>query len=351
MGTLINRLFSVLRDCKLLSQSRNDPELTADLYYQISNGYADSPELRATWLEHLYYAHKSVFIQLIYFFSQKLNFFLAFFFFEKKAKNYEEAAQALMSKIVLVTDYITHVVDNKSEGFPVKSSFCPISPNILKEIAVDFSHKQDSIIQSPEFTEVSVMNMLQTAVQLFKSAELYELCLLTSNIQIEYYQKQADYEKLVEIYSNLHTTSRQLVETVIFYLFQKRKITPLLLLIFFFHSIKKNSRLFSNYYRVGFYGRKFEDLNGVQFIYKEPKSVLLPQMVKRLKKQLQPKISKVVVSETEVKVLPNTIDEAELSQLDPNKCYFQVVSVNPYFDLEEEAKRKTVFQKKFNLGE
>lgn len=76
LGTLINRLFAVLRDCRLLSQSRNDPELTADLYYQISNGYADSPELRATWLEHLYYAHKSVNqILLIFFLNNYLNSF------------------------------------------------------------------------------------------------------------------------------------------------------------------------------------------------------------------------------------------------------------------------------------
>lgn len=56
----MTRLFTVLRDCRLLSQSLSDPEMTADLYYQISNGYADSPELRASWLEHLYQAHKSV---------------------------------------------------------------------------------------------------------------------------------------------------------------------------------------------------------------------------------------------------------------------------------------------------
>lgn len=226
---------------------------------------------------------------------------------------------------MLVTDYINNIVDNKSDGFPVKTSFTPISPNVMKEIAVDFSHKEDSIIHSPEFSEESVMNMLQTAVQLFKSAELFELCLLTSNIQVEYYQKQAEYEKLIEIYRNLEVTSRQLVET-------------------------KNTRFFSNYYRVGFFGKKFDDLDGQQFIYKEPKSVLLPQMVKRLKKQLQPKVSKVVISSTEVKVLPNTLDETELSQLDPNKCYFQVVSVQPYFDPQEEAKRKTEFQKKFNIG-
>lgn len=56
--------------------------------------------------------------------------------------------------------------------------------------------------------------MLQTSIQLFKNAELFELALLAGNIQIAFYQKQSNYEKLVEIYSNLQATSRQLVEIV-----------------------------------------------------------------------------------------------------------------------------------------
>lgn len=32
--------------------------MTADLFYQISIGYTDSPQLRVSYLEHLYSAHK-----------------------------------------------------------------------------------------------------------------------------------------------------------------------------------------------------------------------------------------------------------------------------------------------------
>jgi hypothetical protein len=48
-----NRLFIVIRDSNKLAHYRFDPEMTADLFYQISNGYTDSPELRMTWLQNI----------------------------------------------------------------------------------------------------------------------------------------------------------------------------------------------------------------------------------------------------------------------------------------------------------
>ncbi len=45
-----NRLFIVLRDSSKLFHYRYDPEMSSDLFYQISNGYTDSPELRTAWL-------------------------------------------------------------------------------------------------------------------------------------------------------------------------------------------------------------------------------------------------------------------------------------------------------------
>lgn len=35
-------------------------------------------------------------------------------------------------------------------------------------------------------------------------------------------------------------------------------------------------RIFSNYYRVAFYGKKLKDLDGKMFIYKEKNTVMLP---------------------------------------------------------------------------
>jgi hypothetical protein len=36
-------------------------------------------------------------------------------------------------------------------------------------------------------------------------------------------------------------------------------------------SIKQQSRMLGSYYRVGFYGKVFDELDGKEFVYKEPK--------------------------------------------------------------------------------
>jgi hypothetical protein len=82
----------------------------------------------------------------------------------------------------------------------------------------------------------------------------------------------------------------------------------------------------------------------VEYIYKERKGTLLPDVVDRLKQQLESQYGK----ETNIQVLSNTADEVDLSKLDPNVCYFQVISLQPYFDASD--KRLTSFEQKFNLS-
>ena len=40
--------------------------------------------------------------------------------------------------------------------------------------------------------------------------------------------------------------------------------------------------MFGTYFRVGFYGAKFGDLNGQEFVYKEPAITKLPEIAHRL---------------------------------------------------------------------
>jgi hypothetical protein len=44
----------------------------------------------------------------------------------------------------------------------------------------------------------------------------------------------------------------------------------------------QGKRVFGTYFRVGFYGSKFDDLNGEEFIYKEPTLTKLPEIFSRL---------------------------------------------------------------------
>ncbi len=51
--------------------------------------------------------------------------------------------------------------------------------------------------------------------------------------------------------------------------------------IYFFFN-KGNKRLFGTYFRVGFYGTKFDEFDGQEFIYKEPGITKLAEIASRL---------------------------------------------------------------------
>jgi hypothetical protein len=45
---------------------------------------------------------------------------------------------------------------------------------------------------------------------------------------------------------------------------------------------QEGKRVFGTYFRVGFYGSRFGDLNGNEFVYKEPAITKLPEISHRL---------------------------------------------------------------------
>lgn len=57
---LNERLFGVIRDSIKIKQHLYDPEMTTDLYCNISRGFMESPDLRVTWLQSLASFHKQV---------------------------------------------------------------------------------------------------------------------------------------------------------------------------------------------------------------------------------------------------------------------------------------------------
>lgn len=66
VSDLAERLFVVLRNYIKLEEFKHDPEMTADLYFEISRGYVASPDMRAVWLQNLAKYHESVSIYLIF---------------------------------------------------------------------------------------------------------------------------------------------------------------------------------------------------------------------------------------------------------------------------------------------
>uniref|UniRef100_A0A8C4S6X1 Dedicator of cytokinesis 7 n=1 Tax=Erpetoichthys calabaricus TaxID=27687 RepID=A0A8C4S6X1_ERPCA len=102
-------------------------------------------------------------------------------------------------------------------------------------------------------------------------------------------------------------------------------------------------RMFGTYFRVGFYGTKFSDLDEQEFVYKEPAITKLAEISHRLEGFYGERFGEDMV---EVIKDSNPVDKCKL---DPNKAYIQITYVEPYFDTYEMKDRITYFDKNYNL--
>ncbi|MPC69939.1 Dedicator of cytokinesis protein 7 [Portunus trituberculatus] len=102
-------------------------------------------------------------------------------------------------------------------------------------------------------------------------------------------------------------------------------------------------RIFGTYFRVGFYGSKFGDLDGEEFIYKEPMLTKLPEISHRLEGFYSDRFGAenvVIIKDS------NTVDNTKLSA---DKACIQITYVEPYFDEYEYKDRVTSFEKNYNI--
>ena len=105
---------------------------------------------------------------------------------------------------------------------------------------------------------------------------------------------------------------------------------------------RKPKRILGTYYRVQFYGRPFEDLDGQEYIYKEPQITQLSEIALRLENIFKQRFGKV-----------NMIRDAgrvDVSKLDLNTAHFQVTHVEPYFPDSEKAHRRTNFERNHGVS-
>jgi dedicator of cytokinesis protein 6/7/8 len=230
---LTKRLFKVISDSIKISEHDFDPEMTADLTYQVSIGYVESPDLRITWLENLVKFHK-------------------------EKRNFEEAAQCKFCIAALIIDYIN--LSGPSIGIPRSSAeLSVISPTISKEPGLPHREGDEGLYNSSIFSEEGLVETLAQAVKFLKISERYETCIDVYNILLEIHQSHRDYQKLAFCFRDLKIVCDALVA-----------------------SNNARSRLFSIFYRVGFYGAAFGELNGRELIYKEPAHIRLAEFTQRL---------------------------------------------------------------------
>uniref|UniRef100_A0A8C7VMT0 Dedicator of cytokinesis 8 n=1 Tax=Oncorhynchus mykiss TaxID=8022 RepID=A0A8C7VMT0_ONCMY len=291
---LLRNLNSILSDTVKMREFQEDPEMLMDLMYRIAKGYQTSPDLRLTWLQNMAEKHKN-------------------------RKCFTESAMCLVHAAALVAEYLSMLEDHKY--LPVGSvTFQNISSNVLEESAVSddiLSPDEDGVCSGQYFTTSGLVGLLKQAAELFSNGGLYETVNEVYKIIMPVLEAHRDFRELVSTHEKLQRAFDNIIQ-------------------------KGHKRMFGTYFRVGFYGAKFGDLDEQEFVYKEPGITHLPEISHRLEN---------FYSQCFGDALEMIKDSKDIdrSKLDANKAYIQITYVEPFFDDYEMKDRLTNFEKNFNL--
>uniref|UniRef100_A0A452S7W8 Dedicator of cytokinesis 7 n=1 Tax=Ursus americanus TaxID=9643 RepID=A0A452S7W8_URSAM len=292
---LVFNLHMILSDTVKMKEHQEDPEMLIDLMYRIAKGYQTSPDLRLTWLQNMAGKHS-------------------------ERSNHAEAAQCLVHSAALVAEYLSMLEDRKY--LPVGCvTFQNISSNVLEESAVSddvVSPDEEGICSGKYFTESGLVGLLEQAAASFSMAGMYEAVNEVYKVLIPIHEANRDAKKLSTIHGKLQEAFSKIVH-------------------------QDGKRMFGTYFRVGFYGTKFGDLDEQEFVYKEPAITKLAEISHRLEGFYGERFGEDVV---EVIKDSNPVDKCKLG---PNKAYIQITYVEPYFDTYEMKDRITYFDKNYNL--
>jgi len=293
VAELIARMFRLIDySAKIYgSNVRNDPETIAEVYLRISNDYFDSPDLRVQWLLNLAK-------------------------FQVGQNNLEEAAQCKLHIAALVVEYLVVRAQLQVRNLSKEASFPDIAPNVLHDTSLP-QIQDESTFQNGEIWSVKGLNkLLKSAVKLLEKAKVYEVCLEVMMMLTAILSAVKDYTAL----SNVLERFRSLTDTLI--------------------TANKEVRVFPVYYRVGYYGSEFKELDGKQFVYRLPGHTKLGHIQNQLKEKHKGRVGG---DPENVVILQNKpIEAVEMAK---DKIYVQIGAVNPHVD----SSRVTPHARNFNL--
>ncbi|NXD76424.1 DOC11 protein, partial [Halcyon senegalensis] len=286
---LTKRIRTVLMATAQMKEHEKDPEMLIDLQYSLAKSYASTPELRKTWLDSMAKIHV-------------------------KNGDFSEAAMCYVHVAALVAEFL-----HRKKLFPSGcTAFRKITPNIDEEGAM----KEDGGMMDVHYSEEVLVELLEQCVDGLWKAERYETISEVSKLIIPIYEKRREFEKLTQLYRTLHGAYAKILEVM--------------------HTRK---RLLGTFFRVAFYGQTFfEEEDGKEYIYKEPKLTGLSEISFRLLKLYGEKFG----SET-VKIIQDS-NKVNVKDLDPKYAHIQVTYVKPYFDDKDISERKTEFERNHNIN-
>uniref|UniRef100_A0A4W5PA70 Dedicator of cytokinesis 9 n=1 Tax=Hucho hucho TaxID=62062 RepID=A0A4W5PA70_9TELE len=295
---LTKRIRTVLMATAQMKEHERDPEMLVDLQYSLAKSYASTPELRKTWLDSMARIHV-------------------------KNGDLSEAAMCYVHVAALVAEYLRR----KGMFKQGCSAFRVVTPNIDEEVSM----MEDVGMQDVHFNEDVLMELLEECADGLWKAERYELISDIYKLIIPIYEKRRDFEKLAHLYDTLHRAYSKVTEVM--------------------HTGK---RLLGTYFRVAFFGQQyqftdseaegfFEDEDGKEYIYKEPKFTPLSEISQRLLKLYSDKFGP-----ENVKIIQDS-GRINPKDLDSKYAYIQVTHVTPFLEEKELVDRKTDFEKSHNI--
>ncbi|KAG5267635.1 hypothetical protein AALO_G00223920 [Alosa alosa] len=285
---LTKRIRTVLMATEQMKEHENDPEMLVDLQYSLAKSYTSTPELRKTWLDSMARIHV-------------------------KNGDLSEAAMCYVHVAALVAEYLRR----KGMFRQGCSAFRVVTPNIDEEAAM----MEDVGMQDVHFNEEVLMELLEECADGLWKAERYELISDIYRLIIPIYEQRRDFEKLAHLYDTLHRAYTKVMEVM--------------------HTGK---RLLGTYFRVAFFGQGFfEDEDGKEYIYKEPKFTPLSEISQRLLKLYSDKFGP-----DNVKMIQDS-GRVNPKDLDSKFAYIQVTHVTPYLEEKELEERRTDFERSHNI--
>ncbi|XP_018560514.1 LOW QUALITY PROTEIN: dedicator of cytokinesis protein 7-like [Lates calcarifer] len=294
---LVFNLHMILTDTVKMKEHQQDPEMLIDLMYRIAKGYQNSPDLRLTWLQNMAGKHS-------------------------ERGNHAEAAHCLVHSAALVAEYLNMLEDCRY--LPIGCvTFQNISSNVLEESAVSddvLSPEEEGICAGKYFSESGLVGLLEQAAASFNMAAMYEAINEVYKILLPIHEANRDFKKLATVHGKLQDAFNKV-----------------------YNQSSGWERMFGTYFRVGFYGCRFGDLDEQQFVYKEPSITKLAEISHRLEEFYSERFGDEVVE------IIKDSNPVYKNKLDPNKAYLQITYVEPYFDTYELKERITYFDKNYNL--
>ncbi|XP_065315700.1 dedicator of cytokinesis protein 6-like [Gordionus sp. m RMFG-2023] len=320
---LASTLASILTDTAKIIKYRTDPEMLLDCMHRVADGYRDSPDLRLAWLHNMAAEHS-------------------------RRSAHSEAAQCLIHAAAAVNERLQAARDRfyLPSG---ASAYASISDNVIADESVtsifdyntsNSNGNESTATDSKYFSETGLVGLLEQAASSFSMAGEYELVNEVYKLVIPIRERYGDAKKLAGVHGKLHEIFNKIV------LRNEEETSgignagPKRVSVQYFGA---------TYFRVGFYGARFGELDREEYIYKEPAVTKLSEITDRLLSFYGAKFGGSGFNQVDIVECIKDSNRVDISTLDPAKACLQITYVEPYFDVSEQLVRKTAFERCYNV--